>query len=72
MHASCAVQAACTRRTPCMHDSLQLLLQAAGKPALAAAHLPLQLSLGALQILEQQVLARQLVVVWEVVDALPV
>jgi hypothetical protein len=35
------------------------------------AHLLLQLPLGALQVFYQQVLAGQLLVVWEVVDALP-
>jgi hypothetical protein len=38
----------------------------------APPHLALQLALRALQVFEQQVLARELVVVGEVVDALPV
>eukprot|EP00955_Chlamydomonas_euryale_P035281 350065-Chlamydomonas_euryale.AAC.2 len=45
----------------------EVVLRGLGRPVLA-----LQLSLGALQILDQQVLACELVVVWEVVDALPV
>jgi hypothetical protein len=35
-------------------------------------HLSLQLPLCALQVFDEQVLARELIVVWEVVDALPV
>jgi len=48
------------------------LRRSKGLKTQASSHLALQLPLRPLQVFEQQVFAGELVVVWEMVDALPV
>jgi len=52
--------------------ALLLLLAVSGRSGPDCIYLPLELALGTLEILEKQILACQLIMVWKVVNFLPV